>query len=106
MELHIPEEPEKLKEEPNRKIEEDRENSSESIDHTSFQIGWRKDIQSYLWKEWKDALKAREINWQKFLKYFSIEYNSVEKWLNGEISWEELIEETRKKIDEIPDELI
>jgi len=45
----------------------------------------------YLWREWKKALKDRGIPWQLFLKALSACDHDILMWVEGALSWEDLV---------------
>jgi hypothetical protein len=48
-------------------------------------------LPKYLWREWKKELKERGIPWQLFLKAISACDHDVVRWVEGILSWEDLV---------------
>jgi hypothetical protein len=48
-------------------------------------------LPKYLWAHWKSELKAKGLSWQLFLKAISACEYDVVRWVEGQLSWEELV---------------
>ncbi len=48
-------------------------------------------LPKYLWSHWNPELKARGLSWQLFLKAISACDYDVVKWVEGQLSWKELV---------------
>jgi len=48
-------------------------------------------LPKYLWSYWRSQLKARGLSWQLFLKAISACDYDVVRWVEGQLSWEELV---------------
>jgi hypothetical protein len=93
-----------------RVFEPDMENLREIIDISGFdQIedlgevgdGWiaKKGVPSHLWKYWKEDLKQKGVNWQRFQSVTSDITWMIESWLEGDTEWNELLEKYADKLD-------
>ena len=50
-------------------------------------------LPKYLWGFWGKELKSTGLKWQTFLKCVSKFEKDVIKWVDGELSWEALVDE-------------
>lgn len=48
-------------------------------------------LPKYLWRYWESTLKARGLTWPKFLRALSACEYDVVRWVEGELSWTELV---------------
>lgn len=102
LDLSIPEEPEELKREAIKNIEESEKKSEgrkRRINLEGLYSGIKKVPHSYLWEEWKEELKTKGIDWPKFLGLLSSSQGVIDSWLRGEASWEELVKSTKEVVE-------
>ncbi len=50
-------------------------------------------LPKYLWSSWSKNLRSIGLRWQDFLKCVSKFEGDIIKWVNGEILWEDLLNE-------------
>jgi len=90
MNLSIPPEPTDLK----RLLKEFMTKiTSENWDVGSFIVWFGNKLPAYLWTKcnWKSTLMREGWTWQSFLKFLSRRTDDIIKWVNGELSWEQLV---------------
>ena len=86
MKLHVPKEPKDIL----ARMKSVREQMGDStIDWDSFSVWHGNQLPQYLWNEWKDELKTRGFNWQKFLKLLRMRTDTILGWFKGIRKWEE-----------------
>lgn len=56
-------------------------------------------LPKYLWSHWKSELKAKGLSWQLFLKAISAYEYDVVRWVEGQLSWEELVDVITRVLD-------
>ena len=89
--LPVPREPVEIKEEALRRCRDpswsflDREKVINIFTLTATYLP------KYLWSSWRDELRRRGIPWQLFLRAISRCDRDVEKWVEGRITWEDLV---------------
>jgi len=49
-------------------------------------------LPKYLWSKWKGMLKSKGIEWPLFLKAVSACEYDIHRWIEGQLSWKDLIE--------------
>jgi len=101
VELELPKEPVELKQRIKSRIEADRAEYSDGINWEAGELWWGNELQSYLWEEWKDELKPHGFTWQKFQKLLSYSTDKMGLWVNGNISWEEVVRDIENNISEL-----
>jgi hypothetical protein len=52
----------------------------------------------YLWHLWRDELKRMDIPWHLFLKVISAHDRDVERWVEGELSWNDLVQSIERAL--------
>ena len=86
MKLHVPNEPKDIL----ARMKAVRQQMGDStIDWDSFSVWHGNQLPQYLWNEWKDELKTRGFNWQKFLKLLRMRTDTILGWFKGIRKWEE-----------------
>ena len=48
-------------------------------------------LPKYLWSHWREQLKAAGLTWQVFQRAISACKDDVRLWIDGRMSWEELV---------------
>lgn len=56
-------------------------------------------VPSYLWKDWKDILRAEGFTWQSFLRLLKYHTKDMVLWMNGNITWAKFVETFRESIN-------
>ncbi len=97
MSLHIPKEPQEVKE----WIRSIEKMSSKTPDAKweNLNVWYGNQLPKYLWAEWKDVLKPRGFTWQKFLKVLRQRTDTILLWYKGAQSWEQFIKDTIKLVE-------
>lgn len=68
------------------------------INWDSLNVWYGNKLPKYLWGKWKVELSSSGFNWQKFLKLMSFRTDQIVLWVDGEIAWENLVEQIRMLI--------
>ncbi|MGB9693734.1 MAG: hypothetical protein ACPLYF_02710 [Fervidobacterium sp.] len=68
-----------------------RVNSGLPFEYDSLAVWYGNIIPSYLWESWKNELKKKGWNWQKFLKLLSYSTREAVLYVEGEMSWEAFV---------------
>lgn len=93
IDLSVPDEPTEIKRDIRRRIQRDRDKYSDDIDWESAESWWGNEVQSYLWREWKEELQPHGFTWQKFLKLMSYSTKDIVLWIreDTETTWEDVV---------------
>jgi len=88
--LTVPPEPTNLKKLMNELI---RKYAGEGWDVESFVAWVGNKLPAYLWTKcgWKYSLMREGWTWQSFLKFLSRRTDDIVKWINGELTWDQLV---------------
>lgn len=92
IELPIPEEPKEIKEYVLRKVMDPKLKFMDRDSVIRLYTLTASSLPKYLWRYWKNDLKKNEITWQLFLKALSACNYDVIRWVEDNISWNELVE--------------
>jgi len=87
--MDIPHEPSNIKKQVTKLKNEWTLNTE--LHYENSAIWFNNQIQKYLWDNWKDNLKERGFNWQKFLKLMSYRTDDALLWIDNRISWKEFV---------------
>ena len=104
--LKLPKEPEMLKEQIEAMRRELEKEHGEDINWESLAAWYGNRLPSYLWREWKEELKAEGFNWQKFLKLMSYNKHYMILWARGKMSWESFVEKIGESLEGSVGEMI
>ncbi len=55
-------------------------------------------LPKYLWFSWKVELRKMGIPWQVFLRAISTCDRDVERWVEGELSWNDLVQSIERAL--------
>ncbi len=97
MSLHIPKEPQEVKERI-RSIEQ-MSSKTPGPKWENLNVWYGNQLPKYLWAEWKYVLKPRGFTWQKFLKLLRQRTDAILLWYKEAYTWERFIKETIKLIE-------
>lgn len=91
MELFTPQEPLEVKE----WIKEiEKIGKTPGVKWDSLSVWYGNKLPKYLWDQWKDILKPRGFNWQKFLRLLKHRTDAILLWYKGKFTWEQFMGET------------
>lgn len=76
------------------------------VDWDSLAAWYGNKLPSHLWNAWKDELRTKGFNWQKFLKLMSYNKKEMVLWATGELSWKDFVKAMRDSINGSIGELI
>ena len=71
-----------------------------SMEDKALAIWFGSPIPSYLWSksEWGRMLRPYGLTWQMFLEICSLHTQDMIKWVEGNITWDELIKKVKASI--------
>ena len=55
-------------------------------------------LPKYLWSSWREELKRMGIPWQLFLRAVSACDRDVERWVEGALSWNDLVQSIERAL--------
>ena len=66
---------------------------------TLWTANGERNFPKYLWDFWKDELKKIGYTWQSFLNVLRGFKRDIHKWINGELSWEDLVKRIIRELE-------
>ena len=95
--MDIPHEPSNIKTQVTKLKNELTSNTEFHYENSA--IWFNNQIQKYLWDNWKDNLKEKGFNWQKFLKLMRYRTDDALLCIDNRITWKEFINKIIESVE-------